>query len=334
MNNKDRKVFWETLCSLQGTDLNKEGEMLRSTIKTPKTLYRFRPVTINSLECLRTNTMYFSTANYYDDPFDSYSHIDWELVSKQIQDEYNDTQKLERNAISIKNTFNLPDDIVDSIVSTIKSMTSEQWISFTTTILEEARNEIQKRQLSICFTEQCNNEVLWLKYASNHKGFVLEYQITDDFLNLPDNTSPFHYFLYPIYYSNKKYNASEYAQNIAYQLIAMYSNPFIQGFILNNLPILNWHYERIGLIKHKCHEHDKEWRILYPFITPSPEIEKQRPKMERKPSSVIIGIRTGKSEKNLIISLAKEAGISKIYQLSIDRNGKFVKSLIYSEKKK
>ena len=108
----------------------------------------------------------------------------------------------------------------------------------------------------------------------------------------------------------------------------------IGATILYNLPILNWHYERIGLIKHKCHEHDKEWRILYPVIMPSPEIEKQRPKMERKPSSVIIGIRTGKSEKNLIISLAKEAGIPKIYQLTIDKNGKFLKQLIYSSNNK
>lgn len=331
MNNKDRKVFWDTLCSLQGIDLVQEGQTLRQTIKLPKHLYRFRPVTINSLESLRTNTMYFSTADYYDDPFDSYSYIDWDYVSKQLQDAYNDTTKLQTMAKSIQDIFNIP---ADNMVAAIKNIPYDLWISNSTTILEEARKEIQKRQLSICFTEQCNNEVLWLKYASNHNGFALEYQITDDFLSLPDATTPFHYFLYPIYYSNLKYNASDYAKNVASQLIAMYSYPLLKSFILNNLPILNWHYERIGLIKHKCHEHDKEWRILYPFIMPSYEIKKQRPKMKRKPSSIIIGIRTGKSEKNLIISLAKEAGIPKIYQLNINKNGKFVKNMIYSDEKK
>ena len=275
--------------------------------------------------------MYFSTAEYYDDPFDSYSYIDWDYVSKQLQDAYNDTTKLQIMANSIQNTLSVS---ADSMIAAIKAIPYEQWINYSTTILEEARKEIQKRQLSICFTEQCNNEVLWLKYASNHKGFALEYQIADDFLSINDSTTPFHYFLYPIYYSNQKYDASEYAKNVAYQLLAMYSHPLLKNFILHNLPVLNWHYERIGLIKHKCHEHDKEWRILYPVIMPSPEIEKQRPKMERKPSSVIIGIRTGTSEKNLIISLAKEAGIPRIYQLSIDKNGKFVKSLIYSDRKK
>ena len=330
MNNKERKVFWDTLCSLQGIDLVQEGQTLRQTIKMPNHLYRFRPVTINSLESLRTNTMYFSTADFYDDPFDSYSYIDWDYVSKQLQDAYNDTTKLQTMAKSIQDTFNIP---TDNMVAAIKTIPYDQWISYSTTILEESRKEIQKRQLSICFTEQCNNEVLWLKYASNHKGFALEYQIADNFLSINDSTTPFHYFLYPIYYSNQKYDASEYAKNVAYQLLAMYSHPLLKNYILHNLPVLNWHYERIGLIKHKCHEHDKEWRILYPVIMPSPEIEKQRPKMERTPSSVIIGIRTGKSEKNLIISLAKEAGIPRIYQLIIDRNGKFVKNLIYSDKK-
>ena len=331
MNNRDRKIFWDTLCSLQGIDLVQEGQKLRQTIKVPKHLYRFRPVTINSLESLRTNTMYFSTADYYDDPFDSYSYIDWDYVSRQLQDAYNDTTKLQTMAKSIQETFNIP---ADNMITAIKNTPFDQWISCSTTILEESRKEIQKRQLSICFTEQCNNEVLWLKYASNHKGFALEYHISDDFLSINDSTTPFHYFLYPIYYSNQKYDASEYAKNVAYQLLAMYSHPFLKSYILDNLPVLNWHYERIGLIKHKCHEHDKEWRILYPVIMPSPEIENQRPKMERKPSSVIIGIRTGTSEKNLIISLAKEAGIPRIYQLSIDKNGKLVKNLIYSDRKK
>ena len=331
MNNKDRKIFWDTLCSLQGIDLVQEGQTLFQTLKIPKHLYRFRPVTINSLESLRTNTMYFSTADYYDDPFDSYSYIDWDYVSRQLQDAYNDTSKLQIMAKSIQNTFNIP---ADNMVAAIKNIPYDFWINNSTIILEEARKEIQKRQLSICFTEQCNNEVLWLKYASNHKGFALEYQIADDFLSINDSTTPFHYFLYPIYYSNQKYDASEYAKNVAYQLLAMYSHPLLKNFILHNLPVLNWHYERIGLIKHKCHEHDKEWRILHPFIMTSQDIKRQRPQMNRRPNSVIIGIRTGSSEKNLIISLAKEAGIPRIYQLSIDRNGKFVKNLLYSDKKK
>ena len=331
MNNKDRKVFWDTLCSLQGVDIDKEAELLRKTIKMPKNLYRFRPVTISSLDSLRTNTMYFSTADHYDDPFDSFSHIDWANVNNQIRSQYNDISKLQNTAELIHNAFNIP---ADNVISTIKSVSSDQWVNYSTYILELTREEIQKRQLSICFTEQCNNEVLWLKYASNHKGFALEYKVSDDSLLFNYNGIQHHYFLYPIFYSNNKYNATEYAQNIAFQIMASMSNSDLRDYILNNVPVLKWHYERIGLIKHKCHEHDKEWRILYPIIMPSQMIINQRPKMEWKPNSVIIGLRTETSEKNLIISLAKEAGIPKIYQLRIDKSGKFVKELIYNEKQK
>ena len=331
MNNKDRKVFWDTLCSLQGVDIDKEAELLRKTIKMPKNLYRFRPVTINSLDSLRTNTMYFSTADHYDDPFDSYSYIDWEQVNNQIICEYNDSTKLQNIASMIQSVFDIP---ANQVTYSIKSVPSNQWIEYSNAFLEYTREEIQRIQISICFTEQFDNEVLWLKYASQHKGFALEYQITDDFLVLNGKVSQQKCFLYPIYYSNKKYNATEYAKMLTYKIAAQNSKSEFSDIILNNLPKMNWHYERIGLIKHKCHEHDREWRILYPFIMQSQDIKIQRPKIERKPSSVIIGIRTGIPEKNLIISSAKEAGIPKIYQLRIDKSGKFVKELIYNEKQK
>ena len=40
--------------------------------KRPTYLYRYRSVSMNTLEALRTNRLYFSTANYYDDPFDTF----------------------------------------------------------------------------------------------------------------------------------------------------------------------------------------------------------------------------------------------------------------------
>ena len=331
MTSKERKKFWEVLVSLTGQNIPEECETLSKTIKYPQKLYRFRKADIKSLEALRTNRLYFSSAAYYDDPFDSYSYIDWELVNNQIICEYNDSTKLQNIASMIQSVFDIP---ANQVTYSIKSVPSNQWIEYSNAFLEYTREEIQRIQLSICFTEQFDNEVLWLKYASQHKGFALEYQITDDFLVLNGKVSQQKCFLYPIYYSNKKYNATEYAKMLTYKIAAQNSKSEFSDIILNNLPKMNWHYERIGLIKHKCHEHDREWRILYPFIMQSQDIKIQRPKIERKPSSVIIGIRTGIPEKNLIISSAKEVGIPKIYQLRIDKSGKFVKELIYNNKQK
>ena len=80
MNNNEREQFWQTLCSLQGDDIAAEKDLLIKSIKYPKLLFRYRPVNIKSLEALRTNKLYFSSANYYDVPFDTVLHIDIEAI--------------------------------------------------------------------------------------------------------------------------------------------------------------------------------------------------------------------------------------------------------------
>lgn len=66
MDCNNREQFWKTLCSLQGKDIAVEREQLFKTIRYPKWLYQYRPVNMKSLEALRTNKLYFSSANYYD----------------------------------------------------------------------------------------------------------------------------------------------------------------------------------------------------------------------------------------------------------------------------
>ena len=80
MNHNEREQFWQTLCSLPGNDIVAEREQLFKSIKYPKLLFRYRPVSTKSLEALRTNKLYFSSANYYDDPFDTFLHIDIEAI--------------------------------------------------------------------------------------------------------------------------------------------------------------------------------------------------------------------------------------------------------------
>lgn len=83
MDHNDREQFWKTLCSLPGNDIVAEREQLFKSIKYPKLLFRYRPVSTKSLEALRTNKLYFSSANYYDDPFDTFLHIDIEAIRKE-----------------------------------------------------------------------------------------------------------------------------------------------------------------------------------------------------------------------------------------------------------
>ena len=53
MDHNDREQFWKTLCSLPGNDIVAEREQLFKSIKYPKLLFRYRPVSTKSLEALR-----------------------------------------------------------------------------------------------------------------------------------------------------------------------------------------------------------------------------------------------------------------------------------------
>ena len=76
MDYKQRSEFWDKLLALEGKDKNTDQIELNKSIFLPRYLYRYRPVTMRSLDALRTNKLYFSTANYYDDPFDTFIHVD------------------------------------------------------------------------------------------------------------------------------------------------------------------------------------------------------------------------------------------------------------------
>lgn len=84
MNAQEREAFWKTLCALPGLDLLQDAKQLMAAIRFPKLLFRYRPVNLNSLEALRTNRLYFSSANYYDDPFDTFLHIDINSIHQEF----------------------------------------------------------------------------------------------------------------------------------------------------------------------------------------------------------------------------------------------------------
>ena len=53
MNAQERELFWQTLVSLPGEDIQAESQRLNGTIKFPKYLYRYRPVSKCATEKIR-----------------------------------------------------------------------------------------------------------------------------------------------------------------------------------------------------------------------------------------------------------------------------------------
>ena len=328
LNNEERKKFWDTLCSFKGENIKEESQLLEDVIKRPQKLYRFRSVSSNSLDGLRSNRLYFSTADRYDDPFDSYLYINWDKVEENIQQSFQSQEERQKIFATI---HKLTGDSIEKLSQRLDSHTLNEWTQFGEKVMKQVRQDIQKNQYSICFTEEELNEVLWLKYADNHRGFVMEYDISDvsSFLLISeiedDNLCQMlnmHYPLHPIFYSDVRYDATDYAKAIVADKIISNFPVSVRSLLASYFKNMYWQTERISLIKRECHMYDKEWRLLYPKTT------QIRPSIIRTPNSVTIGLKTKPSDRNLIIALAKEAGIPEIYECIIDRNDNLAKKQI------
>ena len=90
----------------------------------------------------------------------------------------------------------------------------------------------------------------------------------------------------------------------------------LPDFMQKELKPLPWEVERNSLIKKECHKYDEEWRLIANCKMNLPAM------IEWVPAGVIIGLRTSPVDKNLIISMAKEAGVKNIYQSNIDVNNR------------
>ena len=73
--------------------------------------------------------------------------------------------------------------------------------------------------------------------------------------------------LYPIYYSDKPYDATEYGKWFAASLILKYLVPENKEKIIIDkyFPKMVWEKVKVVLIKKKCHMYDQEWRMIYPM---------------------------------------------------------------------
>lgn len=331
MDLKERQKFWNVLCDCDGKDIERAVQNFSNVINYPKYLYRYREVTPSSLEALRTNHLFFSTANYYDDPFDTFLQINTEKLLTMANETLNNPEEIRKfteflktsgnvslfNLLGFKNAEEITQEKVKELFK----------IKITNNFIKnicDFRNELKKNIWSVCFSENPYNEVLWLKYAKQHKGFVLVYDLTDDNKLLCGKKEKCTQcainkngtMLYPVYYSNKKYDATDYARDYTLKIIQEQypqiecSNIFPRVFENPIFEIL-----KITLIKKECHKYDEEWRMIIPYKIKPPVMR------EWIPSGVILGLRMDVNEENLVVSLAKQAGIEHFYKSYINLNG-------------
>lgn len=118
--------------------------------------------------------------------------------------------------------------------------------------------------------------------------------------------------LYPVYYSDNGYDATEYARNLSIAIIVRNKIPMLADKIIQSLPDASWEQERIALIKSKCHEYDQEWRFILRNHAKGPIMQ------EWIPYGIILGLRTKSRDRNIILKSAKMAGIDHFFESYIN----------------
>ena len=328
MKNEERKIFWETLCSLDGSNPEQDAEKLRKTIKYPRFLYRYRPVNTKNLEALQTNRFYFSSANYYDDPFDTFLHIDIDRVERELKSSFSNPETLERlaeysRAFSSKHPNFFPQEFVkmlsdpQGIQKVFFGGLGASFLDYLLTL----RNKVREDTWSVCFSENGLNETLWMKYADQYKGFSVIYDLdkAENFLCGTQEKcqscffQKVHPMLYPLYYSDMPYDATDFSKTVLLHTAIKETNlPDLQEIFAKAKPVY-WERERTTLIKKKCHHYDEEWRMITWGDVKPPVM------LEWIPYGVVLGLRMSKEDRESVISIVKQAGIEHVFESFINR---------------
>ena len=313
MNNKERKAFWDALCNIRDNAPEHVQDLI-ATMKMPEALCRFRSVNERSLAQLQENKLYYSSADYYDDPFDTFIHVDMARIKEwhaAISDQINSDNPVFLGWL--KKLEPITGVSGEQFLNNLKEYPLD--LSVFPDRIKQVRTVIQRNLFSICFCENALNETLWLKYAESYSGFAMVYDIKNEntFLCGKEGTcincrsSIEHPSIYPVYYTDAPYDATLFA--FACLLWGAQVSP---QFLEFSYKVVMWEAERVSLIKKMCHEYDGEWRMIRPTMAPD------RTCIKMRPQKVILGLRMPEYERLLVVSAAKIAGINIIEELYID----------------
>lgn len=238
MDTKERLQFAE-MCSRDYAPLKgcHDAERLLgawhyATQKRDRRLYRYRSVSIYSLEELLFGYIYAGVASRFNDPLDCKPIVNRDELLPLYREMYHDCERTDSELMESLN------EVADE---------NDKWF----------------RQAAhvACLSEDYDNELMWSHYADCHRGFVLGYDIPTDPANEVNQ------ILYPVIYSDKPLDACkevaiDIVQNCHARQMGVPEKP-----ITNNY----WSY-MTTLFKRECWHYEKEWRLVKIFSLNGGEI--------------------------------------------------------------
>lgn len=267
------------------------------TCNLPSHIYKFRAVNGYSLQNLRDSTIWLCSADQYNDPYECSAKLDLSRLSietsrrrfreiasfARLGDRLDEATLAHAEqaddpmceiALALLRSHEPPlnEDKIESLINDLFSVAAD-----VSSGIIRHQNALLQRGMKICsFSERNDSTVMWGHYADSHKGFCIEYAISD----LDD----FHrHAMFPVVYSDELFDATKYV------LRSMAGGTFnnLYGMLAASRKSSDWSYE-------------KEWRLILPWGESYADGNFAMP----RPSAIYLGSRIPAAHRQQLLEIA------------------------------
>lgn len=253
-------------------------------LNIPSKLYKYRSVGDYSLYNLYTDTLYFSLASDFNDPYDCALTFNAQLDLNKYGFTDDVLQEIENSSDPF---YPLLDNLLKDHPKLTKAEKKQRDKLIANHELRNAStlknvNDAIKDRSRICsLSQRIDSLLMWGHYASSHSGFAMEYDFS--------GTPIVHHmagFLWPALYENKLYDASH----------------ILNNFDPDNWPLTFW-METLPALHKSCEwQYEKEWRLVIPNST------KEIPNWNidvGKPTAIYLGAKMSDEDAVVVSFIAK-----------------------------
>lgn len=301
------------------------------TANLPQSLFRYRSCDKRSIDAFRLDRLYFNHPQKFNDPQDCLVFFDREklkaqtndsiafwiktyvnmLKTKQIPPEIRDLYSEDQNKMLEKNLENISEESILLIPNIVSSWYSQYEEEVEKTILV-AKQYFRENPWLVCFSSEVTGPLMWSYYADSHKGFALEYNLSTTTVPCINCISthkcsdfPVHGSLYPIVYTDEKYDATDYVNHVAV-------DAFLKFINFENLPnpYDGLVFRKANVFKSNYWAHEKEWRMEFNCSN-----DDKCNWMPLKPKAIYLGVQISPRNRKILCRLAEKKKMP-VYQMN------------------
>ena len=284
----------------------------------PEKLYRIRQFNENSIEALKQDRLYFTRADWFNDPYDCLLYFEPSRVKVEIEKTISVENLKKAFSANVTASFFPLDKYIEMFEEYKKNIIEAVFSNYT-----KATSMLQKSTYIACLGETIESPIMWSHYGENHKGFAIEYKFGPVSFpphpHISDQTSHFFYgwrSLLPVHYSTSRADATDLAMWFCTCELEKRLRPkearWDEALFLPDMLLRT----KLCLEKAETWAYEREWRSIMTFEWPYDAVD-QTVYSNKKATAIYLGERMEKDRRDKLIQIANNKGIP-VYEMYID----------------